>query len=552
MGPVTRFLLLSLIGFTACAGRAPTASPRADGGSDIDPSQATPHSSTNTTTFDPPAQPLPAVCPTSPTERAFADVTACANIDAIHTISDFGYYAVGQAFGDYDRDGLPDLYVTDADGPNTLYHNEGDGSFRRSAYADDLVLTESESSGAIFFDFDNDGWRDLYVVGRGPNTLFRNIEGRGFVDVTEMAGVGDPLQGSSASVADYDGDGFLDLYVANWLLRDNTEGVTSRDVLYRNEGDGTFRDATHLLGGDLVSGAGFLGHFFDFDNDGDQDLYVANDKGTMEPRRTGFMNRNVFFRNDGPGCGGWCFSEAATEVGLDLHMNAMGLASSDYDGDGDLDVYVTNGARGMALLRNDGGRFTNVVEDAGVNIGDDMGHLTNAWGVAFLDYDNDGWPDIYVVAEGRNRLFRNLGNGRFSDTAESVGVDDTGAGLGLAIADYDRDGYVDLLLGNRGDAYRLLRNLGSGGKWVEVSLEGGSGVNRDAIGSRVVIHTSDGRTQFREVDGGSSVFAGNDTTVHFGLGDANIDSLEVHWSDGERTVLEHPESDREIRIQHPL
>ncbi len=172
--------------------------------------------------------------------------------------------AVGQAWGDYDNDGWVDLYVTDPEGANTLYHNDQDGTFSVSQYIEKLALSDAESRGAIFVDYDNDSWKDLYVTNRGPNTLFRNIGGTHFEDVSEFAEVADPLDGKTSSWGDYDQDGFLDLYVANWSFYPDYGRPVYGDAdhLYRNQGDGRFEDVSALLRADC--GGWFCGQFHRF------------------------------------------------------------------------------------------------------------------------------------------------------------------------------------------------------------------------------------------------------------------------------------------------
>lgn len=479
----------------------------------------------------------------------FADVSECVGLDALHTISDLNYYAIGQAWGDYDADGWLDLYVTDADGPNRLYHNQRDGTFLPT-WQD---LPSSESAGAMFVDYDNDGWQDLYVLNRGPNVLYHNVSGR-FVDVTEAAGVGDPGQGQSAAWADFDADGWLDLYVVNWLLIDRVDHqlVHSADALYHSNGDGTFEDVTALLDPTKITGAGFVASWTDYDDDGDLDLYVVNDKGGHGSATTTVTNHMVLFRNDGAGCGdatrfSWCFTEVSEAASADLRMSGMGLAPGDYDNDGDIDLYVTDQPRLTALLQNQGdGTFIDVAEHAGA-WGDTVGFAVD-WGTVFLDYDHDGWLDLYVAREGSNLLLRNVG-GTFDDVSAGSGADEPGYGMGVATADYDRDGNVDLLLGYRGEGYRLLRNTGRAGAgrhWLTVRLVGSGPVNRDAVGARVIVRTTDGRSLMREVICGSSLGAGSELASHFGLGDATVAELEIRWPDGRFDRHRSVPSDREI------
>ena len=448
----------------------------------------------------------------------------------------------GQAWGDYDRDGWVDLYLTDfgfplKPGPNRLLRNNGDGTFSPSLLAEQLALADVRSSSAVWADYNNDGWLDLYVVNWGANQLFRNEAGQGFTDVTAEAGVGDMTNGKSASWGDYDEDGFLDLYVANWSCTPNcgrpSEG--DKDNLYHNNGDGTFTDVADLLS-HQTWGAGFIAGFVDFDDDGDLDIYLVNDE---------FLNPvgNALWRNDGAGCDGWCFTDVSQAAGADQRVMGMGLAVGDPDNDLDFDFYFSN-VGPMTLLVNQGdGKFVDKAEDAGVRLSEAIG-----WGSVFLDYDNDGRQDLYLAqmvetdgGVGINPLFHNNGDGTFTNLAENSGAGDPGKTIGVSTADYDRDGYVDLIIGNYDEGYKLFRNTlgdqGAGGNWLAVRPAGAGAINRDAIGAKVYVTADDGRVQVQQLMTGTGLGGNSDLELHFGLGAANVDSLRIVWPDGtEQTV----------------
>lgn len=493
----------------------------------------------------------------SPVSTAlFTDVSEAAGIRATHRAvwdpegRGEGYLGVGQAWGDYDNDGFLDLYVTGNQDLNVLYRNLGDGTFAVSPSATQVSLPEAKSGGAVWADYDNDGWRDLYVLNAGADVLFKNDAGRGFIDVTDKAGVGDTGKGESATWGDYDSDGFLDLYVVNWscLPECNPENVNlSRDRLYHNGGDGTFTDVTELLVEEKTLGAGFSATFGDFDNDGDPDLFVANDK-MANPIG------NVMWRNDGPGCGGWCFTDVSEETGTNATLHSMGVASGDYDNDGDLDLYVSNMMSPMMLLKNKGlGNFADVTQQAGVGV-NPPGNAVG-WGTAFFDVDNDGLLDIYLASSGMapgppgfyggtapdmedfhhpyaDALFHNSGDGTFTDVSETLGENDEPT-MGLAYADFDNDGDIDFVKGNWNEGYRLFQNGAvTDNKWLTVQLIGGGSVNRDAVGARVYVTDDDGQTQMQEVGSGSSLGAGHDPRLHFGLGRSGIKRVTVVWPGG--------------------
>ena len=489
----------------------------------------------------------------------FANVSRAAGI--VNTRRGNGR-SIGQAWGDYNGDGWIDFYVTDNNGPNTLFRNNGNGTFSVSSLAEIVALPDAFSGGASFVDYDNDGWRDLYVVNWGANVLFHNEGGQGFVDVTEQAGVGNEANGQTASWGDYDNDGFLDLYVANWSCypKCGRPFTGESDRLYHNDGDGSFTDVSHFLKSKR-DGAGFVASFTDYDNDGDQDIYLVNDEFI-------YQNGNALWRNDGPGCDadttvadvtvGHCFTEVSTEAGADTQVMGMGLATADYDNDGDFDFYFSN-AGPMTLLQNQGdGTFQDVAQRAGVDVPKGI-----AWGTTALDYDNDGWQDLYVAvmttADHRgipaNPLFHNNGDGTFTRVSSGSGASDVGPTMGVATADYDQDGWVDLLIGNKDNGYSLLRNQ-TGEQidhhWLTLELIGGGPINRDAVGARVTIQIGDGVKQMREVQNGSSLGAGNELALHFGLGTAvSISKLTVQWPNGRIQHFENIPADQRVILSYP-
>jgi hypothetical protein len=326
------------------------------------------------------------------------------------------YYGTGQAWGDYDGDGDPDLYVTNQRGPNVLLENR-DGTLVRSALGDQVELADQVSGGAVFVDYDNDGWVDLHVLGRGADVLLHNEEGRGFRDVTDAAGIDDPGMGETATWADYDGDGLLDAYVTDYGCQPCNDSPPAplaerdQDHLFHNDGDGTFTDETALIEKfEGTRGLGLSASWIDYDQDGRMDLYVANDaRGDKTDEEVaagidggdGSTPGNVMLHNEGPGCGGWCFRDATKETKTGLRADAMGLATGDLNGDGTIDLFTTNAgydAGPTHLLANDGdGSFSDVSDQVGANLGE------WSWGTNTLDLDNDGRLDLYV-ATGHSEL----------------------------------------------------------------------------------------------------------------------------------------------------
>jgi len=478
----------------------------------------------------------------------FADISKLAGI-VNNRIAGIEMVA-GQAWGDYDNDGWIDLYVTDPIGKNTLYHNNGDGTFNLSELTGQVALTNTYSQGAVFADYDNDGWKDLLVVNWGQNHLFHNKQGKGFTDVAFPAGIIDDRNSKSASWGDYDDDGFLDLYIANWSCYPNcghpSDGEPDR--LYHNNGDGTFTEVTDYLRGG-VTGAGFIASFTDYDNDGDLDIYLVNDEFINE---TG----NKLWRNDGPGCDGWCFTQVSKEANANSKVFGMGLAIGDYNNDGYMDFYYSN-IGPMELLQNQGdGTFNEVAKQAGVNIPNGIG-----WGSVFLDYNNDGWRDLYVsIADttdhkdiGANKLFHNNGDGTFTSITCNNEATDVRMSIGVAYADYDHDGWVDLVVGNLDEGYRLYKNQegqNSNNHWLSIELVGAGLVNRDAVGARVYVTTANGITQMQEVISGSSVMAGNDLAQYFGIGEERSTDIRIRWSNGDEQVIKNVKADQRYKIQY--
>ena len=452
-------------------------------------------------------------------------------IEAFHDRESNTFSTPGIAWGDYDEDGYLDLVLTSQAQPNRAFVGGPGGVFVEASWAEDVALAEQVSSGVVAADYDNDGWLDLYVLADGPNSLLRNLEGTGFEERAELAGVATKGMGEGANFVDFDDDGDLDLYVAN-------NNFFPPDYLYRNDGEGSFEDVSQLLTFEARARPAFSSSWFDYDLDGDVDLYVVNDKHAG----------NVLWRNDGPGCGYWCFTDVSDESGAALQMWSMGLALGDYDNDGDTDVFVTNIGE-AALLENLSAQgepsFVERAEHAGVLIDDDgWGDL--GWGAQFVDFDNDGWLDLYV-AVGKwdpgpsqpNCLLRNNGDGTFTKLEDAGGASEPNVSYALAQADFDDDGWVDLLVGNPGQRYSLFHNQGSGNHYLEIVLVSEDpAVNRDAVGSRITVHDSLGRMHRRELVVGSSLGAGSSLRLHVGLGDAMPVSARVEWPNGEQELFE--------------
>ena len=508
----------------------------------------------------------------------FVDVTMQSGITFRHRSHErLDVAQAGAAFLDFNSNGMPDIFLTNANGPNALYRNNGDGTFTDIAEMVGVADPDAMSVGVACADYDNDGNCDLLVTTMTGLKLFHN-EGDGtFIDVSEHARLGG-YQGhpTSAAWADFDGDGKLDLYVTYWLdqmpddetlrlqstasqLRRIYTPLTRTHRLFQNLGGGRFRDATGYLHPAGKHGAGLAAGFFDYDDDGRPDLYVVNDFGK-------FVQPNILYRNVGRvGDGGWLFTDVTEQAGVGAAFHGMGLAVGDYDGDGRLDMFVTNIGDNV-LYRNRGtGSFVETNNRAGVTRGVVRGEDSVGWGTAFLDIDNNGLLDLYFVAgtlypepmddgeyppDQPNAMFRNRGDGTFEDVSSLTRTDHTGCGRGLAVADYDGDGFLDLLIANMDQRPALLRNPGNGNSWLQVQLAG-TVSNRDGIGARLSLEAG-GRTQIREIQSGTSFLSQNSLVAHFGLDKAgNVDRLTVKWPSGVVQELTQLPVNRKITVTEP-
>lgn len=488
----------------------------------------------------------------------------------------------GVCLFDYDNDGDLDIYfLQGAPLPgwdkniileNKLFRNDNGSWTDVTEFAG--VGDRSYGIGCACADYDNDGDTDLYITNFGNDILYRNNGDGTFTNITDIAGINNPLWGSSAAFFDADNDGWLDLYVTNYVEfsvdknpwcgerrsgyraycdPDIFEGVP--DVFYHNNGDGTFTDISDKAGisGERGKGLGVIPG--DFDNDGDMDLYIANDKVM-----------NLLFVNDGTGH----FTEDALFSGVGFNENGqaeagMGVDFGDYNRDGWLDLFVTNfsGESNTLYLNEKNGFFTDVTFVSG--LGHPSLHLLG-FGTKFVDLDLDGWLDIFVVNghvidnislfnrdythAQKKQVFMNQRNGLFKETTEDVGgaLLSPSVARGAAFGDVDNDGDVDIIIANNNGQANLLVNVGPPlNNWVTFLLEGNS-CNRDAIGSKLTITSSSG-TQVSWVNPAASYLASNDKRVVFGLGkDATIRELVVQWPGSEKQSFENLKPNRFYRI----
>lgn len=455
----------------------------------------------------------------------FEDVTTAAGISAPHLANK---PATGIAVADFDRNGWPDLFMTGYQPENKLFLNQGDGSFLQSPYNGQLALPNAQCGSVAAADFDNDGWQDLYLACWGRNYLFHNLQGQGFADITATAGVDHDGRTEAVGWGDINGDGWLDLVVGVHPLQGEPDPADpyNWDMILFNNGDGTFTNIAHLMAPEQLVKLVLGVIISDIDLDGDQDLYVVNDK----------LVGNTLWRNDGPGCGGWCMTDISAATGTDRAAYSMGITVGDCDRDGDWDlVYSSIGEQ--ILLRGQQAQGSFTFDDVGADSG--ISFPAIGWGVVFFDGDNDGWEDLFLATTGSSpgiadRLFYNETSAQFSDVSQGSNMDRDDPTEAAAWLDYDRDGRLDLAVGLFNMSYRLNRNVTPNtGNWLGLSFEGGGAINRDALGTRVVVTMNDGSRQMRELRSGESRGSSHDKVLHFGLGtDTGVSQITVYWPDG--------------------
>jgi hypothetical protein len=516
------------------------------------------------------------------------DVTSRTGITFRHTDGSSGRrYIVetvtaGLALFDYDGDGLIDIYFlngaplpgTKVDAPpkDALYRNEGDWHFR-DVTEEAGVGDPGFGMGVAVGDCDNDGDPDLYVNNCGTNVLYRNNGDGTFTDVTVQAGVGAGRRvGAGTCFLDIEGDGDLDLYVANYVVFDpdnhperTADGYPfypgpmdfqpEPDLLYRNNGDGTFADITAQAGVVDSTGTGMGMVAADYDNDGDTDMFVLND-----------VAANFFFENDGRGR----FTEVGLRNGSAFNfdgraLGSMGVDCADYDNDGLLDFFMTSYAGELpALYRNLG---EGLLEDVTLVSGAGPSTLPHVkWGVGFVDFDNDADRDLFIACghlqdnvelydtttayKARNVLLNNLGNGTFADVSDQSGdgLEVKESSRGAAFDDLDNDGDVDTVVLNSRCLPTVLRNdTHHGNHWLQVRLRG-TATNRDGVGAHVKVIAGD-LVQLAEVHSGRSYHSHYGTQLHFGLGARDhVDRIEVRWLGGATEVRQDFGVDQGVTI----
>lgn len=524
----------------------------------------------------------------------FSDFTQRSGINFFHSQTEEVIDSIPQVMGsgvcllDYDGDGNTDVYMVNGSGytyyygrnpwwykspANALYRNRGDGTFTDITKSAGVGFS-GWGMGCSVGDFNNDGHPDLYVTNYGENVLYQNNGDGTFKDVTKKAGVGGKKEkwSTSSAWADYDNDGKLDLYVLNYMKFDkmmnpaepgssfhnagnlfmNSKIYTSApNILYHNNGDGTFTEVTKKAGIEDSAGKGLGVVFSDFDNDGKPDIYIVNDGA-----------RNVLFHNNGDGT----FTDIGGESGVDTPLSAMGVAVGDFDNDGAFDIFSTYPASETNILYRNllpdkkvtkvksakSSRsfmmipFKDVTVEAG--LGEEVGIGYFGWGTDLFDYDNDGYLDIFVANGSpspdfdnprstvgqKNQLFHNNGDGKFTDVSESAGdgLKVVKSSRGAAFGDIDNDGDMDIIINNNNDYATVLRNEGgNSGNFLTIRLTGTKS-NRDGVGTKVTVFAGS-LMIMKEVRSGSSYLSQNDIRLHFGLSkQEKADRVIIQWPSG--------------------
>ncbi len=527
----------------------------------------------------------------------FKDTTRKAGIDFIHfhgtrstqLPEDMGS---GAAWGDYDNDGDPDLFLCNLAGPltmadheiqqspaaNRLYRNNGNGAFTDVTAVSGLD-DHGWSMGAAWGDSDGDGWLDLFVSNYGMNKLYRNRKDGTFEDVTQKAGIGnDRGFWTGVSWSDYDLDGDMDVYVCGYVKytfrpedRNRTAGQyktvvpftlnpssyePERNLLFRNNGDGSFHEVAEEAGVSNTAGRSLSAAWCDFNKDGHPDLYVAND-----------ISDNAMFMNQGDGT----FTDVAESSWVADYRGAMGLAAGDWNNDGDMDIFITHWiAQENAMFdnllipmgpQNGFPRFSDIADRIG------LGQIALdyiGWGTSFFDYDNDSRRDLFVVNGStfqeesnpehlipmKNLLFWNQGEDGYYETGSVSGevFARKAVGRGAAFADFDLDGDVDVVVVNHSSAPLLLQNEGGNrNHWLRVRAQGKR--NRFGIGARVEVVTAGGRKQIDEIGAQSSYLSQNDSTAWFGLGNlSHAEQVFVRFPGGKIVELQDVAANQTLTV----
>jgi hypothetical protein len=493
--------------------------------------------------------------------------------------------AGGVAIFDFDNDGKMDIFFSNGaklpelkkTGPafyNCLLRNRGDGTFEDVTKKAGLAGEDiGYSTGVAVGDFDNDGYEDLFIAGAGRNTLYHNNGNGTFTDVTLESGIGGKPAGTlsiGAAWFDYDNDGLLDLVVSNYTLwtpqtdkRCSASGVeyycdprlfyqAVPHRLYHNLGNGKFEDVTEKSGFAHAPGKGMGISIADFNDDGREDVFIAND-----------TEANSLFINKGNGT----FEDQGLQLGVAYDetaqaVSSMGADANDYNNDGKVDIFYNNlMGQIWALFQNGGDFFRYVSPQSGVK---QFSAPFSGWSAGFIDYDNDGWKDLYSAngdvdnikpnARQHDTLFRNRDGREFEDVSGEMGKDFLRLGYqrGASFGDLNNDGFPDIVVTSLNQAPRILMNSADNGNhWLVLELIGRQS-NRDAIGAKIKLTTQSGRVLYNHVSVSVGFISSSDKRVHFGLGaEKRVRSIEIRWPRGAVQEITDVAADRFMKVEEP-
>ena len=464
-----------------------------------------------------------------PAQISYTDIASTAGLNTVGSDGDLGG---GISFCDFDGDGWDDLTYAQENGQDIFFYKNNNGIFTKMNYN---ISDTNDSKQIIWVDYDNDGDKDVFIANfNALNRLFNNNGNFVFTEVTTAAGFPNVNKYTyGAAWGDYNRDGFLDVFLCS-----KDPSKTTPNELYKNNGDGTFINISSSAGISNVGHQTFCAAFFDYDNDGDQDIYLANDR---------VINTNILYRNNDDGT----FTDVSVASGTNVGLNAMSTTIGDYNQDGWMDIYVTNTSEGNALLYNNGdGTFTDTASVTGT-IFNSIG-----WGAIFYDIENDTDTDLYVsgMLDGSNgmlpsALYVNQGNNTFS-IPNNVGLNnDDASSFANACGDVNNDGYMDIAVVNQSLRNTFLWQYSGStlNNWLKINLQGTSS-NKDGIGSKIEVFAN-GKSQYRYTLCGEGYLGQNSNYELFGLKDAtNIDFIKIKWLSGVEDIINNVAINQAITI----